>query len=89
MAENVFKYCIDDSDMIVSFSSNWTFFGRANKWSGKTSLENVVGISLWDFFKAKKPSTCTKSCSAESDLECLLVQFRFDVIPPKSGDFSI
>jgi hypothetical protein len=54
MAENVFKYCIDDSDIIVSFSSNWTSFGRANKWGGKTSPENVVGISLWDFIQGKE-----------------------------------
>jgi hypothetical protein len=51
MNENVFIYCMDNEDIIVSVSRNWESFARANAWGSELSPENVVGHLLWDFIQ--------------------------------------
>ena len=51
MDKEVFKYCIDCKDIIVSLSRNWESFARANGCDNELSPDNVLGHSLWDFIQ--------------------------------------
>lgn len=51
MDEDIFIYRIDNRDIIVSVSQNWTSFAHANSWSSEIRPENVVGHLLWDFIQ--------------------------------------
>jgi hypothetical protein len=49
MSEETFVYCIDDADVIVSVSGNWSDFAADNGWGRDFGPDDVVGKSLWSF----------------------------------------
>ena len=49
--ENMFVYCIDEADIIVSVSPNWESFARENAWASELTPNKVVGHPLWDFIE--------------------------------------
>lgn len=49
MEKDVFVYCLDADDTILSVSPNWETFAYTNASGVECSVDHVVGHSIWDF----------------------------------------
>lgn len=51
MGNNVFIYCLNKEDRIISVCENWSVFAHKNSWAGKCTPENVIEHKLWAFIQ--------------------------------------
>jgi len=99
----IYSYQIDNNDRIVSVSSNWCSFAKANDSVVSQNLETVLGHELWEFIQdietrhlykeVLKRARCGVHAGnipfrCDSPTERRYLELQIDVLPDKSINFS-